>query len=58
MPASDDSHRPIQMNGTQILGNDTTALNLIAGDGISLSNNSGSVTITGTVVTIKDWTVN
>ena len=41
-----NTHRTIQMNGTQILGNNTTALNLVAGDGITLSNSSGSVTIT------------
>ena len=38
--------RPIQVDGTQILAGttDTNALNLKAGTGISLSNNSGAVT--------------
>lgn len=39
-------YRPIQMNGTQILANSSSsALNLVAGTGITLSNSSGSVTI-------------
>ena len=33
-----NTHRPIQMNGTEILGNNTTALNLVAGTNVSLSN--------------------
>lgn len=47
IPASDntDTHRPIKMNGTQILGNNTTALDLVAGSNITLTNNSGAVTI-------------
>ena len=43
-----NTHRPIQMNGTEILGNNTTALNLKAGTNVSLSNSSGTVTITAT----------
>lgn len=37
--------RPIQLNGTEILGNNTTPLNLVEGSGVSLSNSGGSVTI-------------
>lgn len=44
-----NTHRPIQVNGTQILGDNTTVLNLKAGDNVSISNNSGTVTIAGTV---------
>ena len=41
-----DTHRPIKVNGTQILSNtSTTALNLKAGSNVTLSNSSGSVTI-------------
>lgn len=43
-----DTHRPIQMNGTEILGNNTTALNLKAGSNVSLTNSSGTVTIAAT----------
>ena len=39
-------YRPIQVNGTQILANSSsTALNLKAGNNISLTNSSGTVTI-------------
>lgn len=40
-----NTHRPIQLNGTEILGNNTTALNLKAGTGVSLTNSSGTVTV-------------
>ena len=40
-----NTHRPIQVNGTEILGNNTTALNLKAGSNVTLSNNGGTVTI-------------
>jgi len=43
-----DTHRPIQVGGTQILGDNTTALNLVAGTNISLSNDDGAVTISST----------
>ena len=46
--ADTDTHRPIQVNGTEILGNNTTALNLKAGTNVSLSNSGGTVTITAT----------
>lgn len=50
MPANPDTntHRPIQMNGSEILGNNATALNLKAGSNVSLSNSSGTVTINAT----------
>ena len=43
-----NTHRPIQMNGTEILGNNTTALNLKAGTNVTLSNSGGTVTIAST----------
>lgn len=46
IPGSDtNTHRPIQMNGTEILGNNTTVLNLKAGSNVTLSNDGGTVTI-------------
>lgn len=51
-PTSDtNTHRPIQMNDTEILGNNTTALNLKAGTNVSLSHSSGTVTIAATDTT-------
>ena len=51
-PTSDtNTHRPIQINGTQILGDNTTALNLKAGSNVSITNSSGTVTITATDTT-------
>ena len=44
-PTDTNTHRPIQMDGTQILGNNTTALNLKKGDNINLTNSSNDVTI-------------
>lgn len=43
-----NTHRPIQVNGTEILGNNTTALNLEAGSNVSVTNSSGTVTIAAT----------
>ena len=40
-----DTHRPIQMNGTQILGSNTTPLNLRADTEITLTNPSSTGTI-------------
>jgi len=49
IPGSDtNTHRPIQVNGTQILGDNTTALNLKAGGNVSVTNSSGTVTIAAT----------
>lgn len=45
IPASDNTHRPIKMNGTEILGNNTNALDLVAGSNVTLSNSGGAVTI-------------
>ena len=50
-PSDTNTHRPIQMNGTEILGNNTTAVNLKAGSNVSLSNSSGTVTIAATNTT-------
>lgn len=48
-PTSDtNTHRPIRVNDTEILGNNTTALNLKAGTNVSLNNSSGTVTIAAT----------
>lgn len=47
-PTDTNTHRPIQVNGTEVLGNNTTALNLKAGSNVSLSNSSGTVTIAAT----------
>ena len=46
-PPTEDTntHRPIKLDNTEILGNNTTALNLVTGGGMALSNSSGSVTI-------------
>lgn len=50
-----NTHRPIQVNGTQVLGNNTTALNLKAGSNVSLSNNNGAVTIAATDTKPTDY---
>jgi len=52
IPGSDtNTHRPIQLNGTQILGDNTTALNLKAGSNVSITNSNGTVTIAATDTT-------
>lgn len=44
-----NSYRPIRINGTEILSSsNSAALNLINGDNISVTNNSGTVTISNT----------
>lgn len=43
-----NTHRPIQVDGTEVLGNNTTALNLKAGSNVSITNSSGTVTIAAT----------
>ena len=43
-----NTHRPIQINGTEILGNNTTALNLKAGSNVLVTNTNGTVTIEAT----------
>lgn len=53
-----DTHRPIQMDGTQILGNNTTALNIKAGNGITLTNpTSGAITITALPNSFTNFTL-
>lgn len=46
----EDTWRPVQVNGTQILanGNTTGAINLKAGTNVSITNSSGTVTFTAT----------
>ena len=55
-PADSDTHRPVQVDGTQVLGDNTTALNLVGGNNITLTASGGSVTIdaAGAGHTIKD----
>lgn len=43
-----NTHRPIQVNGTQVLGDNTTALNLVEGTNVTITNTDGSVTISAT----------
>jgi hypothetical protein len=60
MPASDNTntHRPINLKGTQILGDNTTALNFAEGTNISLSNSNGTITITTTATKDAPYTSN
>lgn len=56
-PTSDtNTHRPIQVNGTGVLGNNTTALNLKAGSNVTITNSSGTVTIAATDTTYSSKT--
>lgn len=50
IPESDtNTHRPIQVNGTRALGNNTTALNLKAGSNVTITDGgSGAITIAAT----------
>ena len=43
-----NTHRPIQLEGTEILGNNTTALNFKKGSNINITNSNGTVTIANT----------
>ena len=52
-----NTHRPIQMNGTEILGDNTTALNLKAGTNVGLSNSSGTVTIAAKAIKVTQSSV-
>ncbi len=57
IPGSDtNTHRPIQVNGTEVLGNNTTALNLKAGSNVTVTNSSGTVTIAATDTTYSSKT--
>ena len=40
-----NTHRPIKVDGTQVLGDNTTPLDLVAGTNITLTESSGAVTI-------------
>jgi hypothetical protein len=40
-----DTHRPIKVNGTQLLGNNSTAVNFKAGSNITLSGSGSDITI-------------
>lgn len=50
-PTDTNTHRPIQVNGTQILGDNTTPLNLKAGSNVSILKSNGTVTIAATDTT-------
>ena len=54
IPNSTNTHRPIQVKGTQILGNNTTALNFAEGDNITITNSSGTITISATDTNTKN----
>ena len=57
-----NTHRPIQVNGTEILGDNTTALNLKAGSNVWVTSTNGTVTIeatdTNTTYTLSADTTN
>lgn len=56
-----NTHRPIQVNGTQNLGDNVTPLNLKAGNNVTLTANGGEVTIAAASATAQvnaDWTSN
>ena len=57
-----NTHRPIQLEGSQILGDNTDPLNFVAGSNVTITNSNGSLTISasggsGTQVQ-SDWTEN
>jgi len=56
IPGTDtDTHRVIKVNGTQALASNTTALNLVAGSNVSITDGgSGSVTIAATDTTYSN----
>lgn len=45
IPVNTDTHRPIQVDGTQILGDNTTPLNFVAGSNVTITSEEGTVTI-------------
>ena len=58
-PTSDtNTHRPIKVNGTEVLGNNTTALNLIPGSNVSITNGSSGITIAATNTTYTPASAN
>lgn len=54
-----NTHRPIQLGGSQILGDNTDPLNFVAGSNVTISNNSGTLTIAASGGTFtqqqSDW---
>ena len=54
-----NTHRPIQLEGTQILGDNTDPLNFTAGSNVTISNNNGTLTIAASGGTFtqqqSDW---
>lgn len=55
-----NTHRPIQLGGSQILGDNTDPLNFVAGSNVTITNSNGSLTIAasgGTFTQVQsDWT--
>lgn len=49
-------YRPILVNGTSLLGNNNTALNIVAGNNINLTTDSGKVTINNTITKLSQLT--
>ena len=54
-----NTHRPIQVGGSQILGDNTDPLNFVAGSNVTITNNNGSLTIAASGGTFtqeqSDW---
>ena len=46
-------YRPILVNGTSLLGNDNTALNIVAGTNINLTTDAGKVTINNSLTKLS-----
>lgn len=58
-----NTHRPIQLGGTQILGDNTDPLNFVAGSNVTITNSNGSLTIAASgggqlVQEQSDWAEN
>lgn len=49
-------YRPILVNGTSLLGNDNTALNIVAGNNINLTTDAGKVTINNGLTKVSQLT--
>ena len=45
-PKKEPKHRPVQINGTEVLSSDTTPLNLIPGYGTNITSTSSGITFT------------
>ena len=54
-----NTHRPIQLGGSQILGDNTDPLNFVAGSNVTITNSNGSLTIAASGGTFtqeqSDW---